>query len=147
NVVYMGRSEDFLPFAGLADQRAVRRGIAPTGVVQRAGQANFRHQATVVTKSPAVDVMVSSEVVNVPQGQLLAVSPPVPSFVRQPGAFLVQHDHGLAFVLPVGIERLTAQTAGNTVFAGHELLHLLSDARAKIRGSWLAAIVGHEDFR
>ena len=69
------------------------------------------------------------------------------AFVRQSGGFLVQHNHEPAFLLPIGIKRLTPQTAGHAVFAGENLFHLLGNAPSKIRGSGLAAIVRDENLR
>src|SRR5437773_10357868 len=66
DVVDMGGSEDFfvrvlLSSVAQADQRAVGRGVAGARVVQRTGQTNVRYEATVVPKSPAVDVMVATQ--------------------------------------------------------------------------------------
>src|SRR5260370_39113330 len=152
DVVDMGGSEAFfvlvlLSSVAQADQRAVGRGVPGARMIQRAGQTNFRYQAAVVPKSPAIDVMVATQVINVPQRQLLAVGPPVSAFVRQSGGFFVQHNHEPALLLSVGIKRLTPQTAGYAVFAGENLFHLLGNAPSKIRGSGLAAIVRDENLR
>ncbi len=59
----------------------------------------------------------------------------------------MQHDHALAFLLALGIERLAARRAGDAVLAGDQLLQALTDAANEILRARLAPIVGDEDLR
>src|SRR5262249_18013445 len=131
----------------LADQRAVRGSLAGPRMLQRARQADLRHQTAIVAEAPAGDVVVAVQVIGTPQHEHFAVGSPQVADVRKAARLLMKHHDALALCFTPAIERLAAERSRNAVLAGNQLDEPVADAVAKIVWPWLPLVVGDEDLR